>query len=130
MNRIRIVVLLSSAAMLSLASNLVGEQPVAAKVPFAFSVADRNLPAGEYRIEHRGAFLCIENRLDHRLVTLIANPGEPSYDGRSFLSFETVNGVRRLRSVSTPDAEGSVELIAPTPGKHVREAGHSAGFGR
>lgn len=130
MNRIRIVVLFSSAAMFPLASNLVAEQQVAAKVPFAFSVAGQNLPAGEYRIDHQGAFLCIENRQHHRLVTLIANPGDSSHDGRTFLSFETVDGVRRLRGVATPEAIGSVDLPASRQGKLAREAEHSAGFHR
>jgi len=130
MNRIRIAVLLSAATMLPLASNLVAEPPVVAKVPFAFSVGDRNLPAGEYRIEHHGAFLHIENRLDHRLVILIANPGEPSHDGRSFLSFEDLNGVRRLRGVATPDATGSVELPASRAAKQAPQRELSADFHR
>jgi hypothetical protein len=122
MNRIAVFVLLSAATMFPLASRLVAEPPMNAKVPFAFSVANRNLPAGEYRIERHGAFLSIEDRDNHRMVTLIAHPGEPSQDGRRFLSFDQVNGILFLRRVATPDSQSSVELSPSRTQNHAREA--------
>jgi hypothetical protein len=124
MNRIGVLALLLAATIFPLASNLVAEQPLSAKVPFAFSVANRNLPAGEYRIERHGVFLSIEDRDYHRMVTLIANPGERSEDGRSFLSFDEVNGVRFLRRVTTPSVSSSAELAAPRTNKLARAAEH------
>ena len=120
MNRIGVFAVLSAATMFPLASSLVAEQPLHANVPFEFSVAHRNLPAGEYRIEHHGAFLSIENQDTLRMVTLIATPGELSKDGRSFLSFEEVNGVLFLRRVATPDAQSSVEIAASKTRKQAR----------
>jgi hypothetical protein len=124
MNRIRIFVLLSVATMFPLASNLVAEQQVHAKVPFAFSVANRNFPAGDYSIQYHGAFLSIENRDDHRMVTLVATPGVRSEDGRNFLSFDEVNGVLFLRRVTTPEALSSVEFAVSRTEKHTGEAEH------
>jgi len=121
MNRIGVFAVLLAATMFPLASSLVAEQPLHANVPFEFSVANRNLPAGEYRIELHGVFLSIENRDTLRRVTLIANPGERSKDGKSFLSFEEVNGVLVLRRVATPDAQSSVELAASKTRKQARE---------
>ena len=121
MNRIGVFAVLSAATVFPLAKSLVAEQQLHANVPFAFSVANRNLPAGEYRFEHHGAFLSIENRDTLRMVTLIASPGERSKDGRSFLSFEEVNGVLFLRRVATPGALSSVELAASKTRKQARE---------
>jgi hypothetical protein len=121
MNRIGVFAVLSAATMFPLASSLVAEQPLHANVPFEFSVANRNLPAGEYRIEHHGGFLSIENQDTLRTVMLIATPGESSKDGRSFLSFEEVNGVLFLRRVATPDARSSVEIAASKTRKQARE---------
>jgi hypothetical protein len=112
MKRIAVFALLSAATMFPLASRLVAEQPIHANVPFAFSIANRNLPAGEYSIQRHGWFLSIEDRNSHRMVTVVAPPGERSKDGRSFLSFDDVNGVLFLRRVTTPEAASSVELAA------------------
>jgi hypothetical protein len=124
MNRIRTFVLLSAAAMFPLASSLMAEQQLSANVPFAFSVGNRLLPAGEYRIARHGAFLQIEKRDDHRSVTLVASPGEPSHDGRNFLSFDDADGVLSLRRVVTADAATSVELDASRTKKKAAQMEH------
>ena len=110
MNRIGVFALLSAATMFPLASSLVAEQQLNAKVPFAFSVANRILPAGEYLIRQDGSFLRIENLDDFQSATLISIPGERSADGRAYLSFDEVNGVHFLRGVSTQDDRRSVEV--------------------
>jgi hypothetical protein len=120
MNRIRAFVLLSAATMFPLASSLMAEQQMSAKVPFAFSAGKQWLPAGEYLIDHQGAFLKLEKRDDHQSVSLIARPGEPSRDGRNFLAFDDVDGVHSLRRVVTTDATNSVELPAPRAKKSAR----------
>jgi hypothetical protein len=99
-----------AATLFSLASSLVAQQPLKANVPFDFSVAGQMLPAGEYRIDHQGAFLRIEKRDEHRTMTLLAIPGEPSVNGSSFLSFDKVNGTFALRRVVTPYAVNSLDL--------------------
>jgi hypothetical protein len=99
-----------AATMFSLTSSLIAQQPLKANVPFDFSVAGSVLPAGEYRIDHQGAFLRIEKRDDHRTMTLLAVPGEPSANGSSFLSFDHLNGNFILRRVVTPYAVNSLDL--------------------
>ena len=110
MNRIYIFLLLLAASMCTLASSLSAEEIVSAKVPFAFSVANRTLPAGEYRFVQNGAFLHIEKCNDHQSVTLIANLGAPVDNGRTYLSFDHVNGVFFLRQVVNQYATNTVEL--------------------
>ncbi|UWZ84436.1 hypothetical protein [Occallatibacter riparius] len=124
MNRIAVSALLAAATMFPLASSLVAEPQLNVNVPFAFSVANRYLPAGQYRIERHGAFLTLDNQEDHRMVTLVANPGELSEDGRSYLSFDEVNGVRFLRRVATPHEQSSVELTASKDQKHAEQGEH------
>ncbi len=110
MKRIPTFALFLAATMFSLTSSLIAQQPLKANVPFDFSVADQVMPAGEYRIDHQGAFLRIEKRDEHRTMTLLAIQGEPSANGSSFLSFDKVNGTYALRRVVTPYAVNSLDL--------------------
>jgi hypothetical protein len=121
MNRVRIFApLLAAAILLPLASSLTAEQRVEFKVPFAFSVSDRVLPAGEYRIDRDGPFLHIENRDNHQIVILIARPGDNSKDGRIFLSFDQVNGTLFLRQLVDPNPTRSVNIAASKTEKQAR----------
>lgn len=128
MNRIGTFALLSAATILSLASSLPAEQPLKANVPFAFSVANRTLPAGEYRIQHHGAFLSLENWDNHRTTTVIAMPGERSKDGRSFLLFDQAQGVVSLRCVVTPEGLSSVQVAASRTRSHAQDVEHRQVF--
>jgi len=127
MNRIHIFVLLLISTICSLSSRLSAEETVKAKVPFAFSVADRTLPAGEYRMVHDGTLLHIENCDDHQSVTLVVSLSAPSRDKNTYLSFDQVNGSFFLRRVVNPHATNTLELAAfRNKNRHEKRTGNSS----
>jgi hypothetical protein len=85
MNRITAIALLSTATFITLGSALAQAQTVEAKIPFAFIVRNKVLPAGTYRISSLGTNLVQIGTRDKRAMeastTYFDNNG-PGSDGR------------------------------------------------
>jgi hypothetical protein len=86
------------------------ETEVVAKVPFAFVVENRTLPAGNYRIEPQGDFLLIENLDGKGSVFATAFQSDMTADGTADLYFHVVNGERYLNRIASTSAKTSLEL--------------------
>ena len=122
MNRTRNLVFLVVAAMIQTAPALIAQQQdFDATVPFQFSAGNRTLPAGEYRISRRNAFLQIENRNDHSAAIILTSSGEPSSDSQVHLVFDEVDEQHFLRSVVAPASLGSIELAVSSAEKKAQK---------
>lgn len=109
MNRIKILVFIVTASILQTASSLKAQQEVfSANVPFQFSVGNRTLPPGEYRVIRRNAFLTVENRRDSSSALVLASSADSSRDSQARLIFDQVNDLYFLRGVVAP--ADSIEL--------------------
>lgn len=103
MNRIKTLVLLVTTAILPTAPNLKAQQEVfIANVPFQFSVGNRTLAPGEYRIARRNAFLTVQSRRDSSSAVILTSSAQLSSDGRISLMFDQVNDLYFLRGIIAP----------------------------
>ena len=119
MNRTRNLASLAAIAILQITPSLIAQQPVfRANIPFAFSVDNKILPAGVYRISRRDAFLRIEGDTAEFYVTMFA--ANPSPDGRTLLLFDRVNGNNFLRELVTSSSDSCMQLPASSSEKKAR----------
>jgi hypothetical protein len=113
MKRIIAIAILIAGATVSSVTRAPAQEPhVIAKVPFDFVVADRTLPAGNYRIEPQLDFLLIDSLDGNGAVFATAIQGETRADGKAALYFDAVGGEHFLRRVASPTARTSVALPA------------------
>lgn len=121
MNRTKSLVFLVVAAIVQTAPGLTAQQQdFEATVPFQFSAGNRTLPAGEYHISRRDAFLHIENRKDYTAAIILTSSGDPSADGHVHLVFDEVNDQHFLRRVVAPASLGSIELAVSSAEKKAK----------
>lgn len=119
MNRIKTLVLLVTAATLQTALSLKAQQEmIKVKVPFQFSMGNRTLPPGEYRVTRHHAFLTIESRRDSSSALVSTSSDDSSRDSRVRLIFDRVNDLYFLREVVAP--AGTIELALSSTEKKVR----------
>lgn len=116
MNRIKSLVFLVTTAILQTAPALKAQQEVLdAKVPFQFSVGDRTLPSGEYRITRRNAFLTVESLRDFSSTLILTSSADLSRDNQTRLIFDQVDDLYFLRGVVAP--ADSIELVVSSTEK-------------
>ena len=70
------------------ATSAVAQNEIQAKVPFAFSAAQRTLPAGDYRVTLDRAVARVMLRGENTGAILFVTPAVELKDGRSFLRFQ------------------------------------------
>jgi hypothetical protein len=109
MNHIKSLAFFVVVGILQAAPRLSAQQQVFdAAVPFQFSAGDRTLPAGEYRLSRRTAFLDIQNRNDYGAALILTTNTDSSTDGKVHLVFDQVNDQYFLRGILGP--AGGIEL--------------------
>lgn len=109
MNRIKSLIFLVTAAILQTAPSLKAQQQVFnAEVPFEFSIGNRTLPPGEYRVTRRNAFLTVENRRDSSSALVLTSSAGSSRDSQTRLIFDRVDDLYFLRGIVAP--VGGIEL--------------------
>jgi hypothetical protein len=80
---------------------------VQATVPFDFSVADRVLPQGTYRIVADGDFLSISNLEHSKNLRVLGITGETAKDGQPKLVFDRIGDQYFLRQIVSTTARTS-----------------------
>ena len=116
MNRIKSLVLPITAVILQMAPSLKAQQEVFnAKVPFEFSIGNRTLPPGEYRVTRRNAFLTVENRRDSSSALVLTLSAGSSRDSQTRLIFDQVDDLYFLHGIVAP--VGSIELAVSSAEK-------------
>lgn len=114
MKRITVLALLSIAALVAVpAAN--AQAQLKAQVPFAFTVGDKPLPAGEYRIcTPRPGIVRLENWEQNVLLTLAAKSSPMDPSGQNQLVFARYGNqyfLRRILSEAAPSLNINIPVF-------------------
>jgi hypothetical protein len=127
MNRTRsLVASLVALGILQTTPSLIAQQEsrYRANVPFQFSLDNKTLPAGEYRIIRQGVFLRLDSRTTGTYILVAI--GEPSHNGHTSLVFDRVNGAYYLRKLVAPSSNDSLDIPASRTEKKALALEHLA----
>lgn len=111
MNRIKSLIPLIAAAIFQITPSLTAQEIVfRADVPFQFSVDDKTLPAGTYRLIRQGEFLQVENEKQSAGAFAMLFAGDSSHSGHDVLIFDRVNGTYFLRTIDDSSSGRCIQL--------------------
>lgn len=96
-----------------------------ARVPFPFAVGNQVLPPGAYEIKRQGSFIRLQNRDRQIGIFVLPAPGDRSYDGRSRLMFDSLDGTYFLRKIVTTSSMTSLDFPKFKLEKRANESGSS-----
>ncbi len=100
-------ILVMAAAVLAAPCAQAGNVVLKAKIPFAFVVADRQLPAGEYRIEQDHWRVKVYSATGERVAAVHWLPQATERQGGWNLVFQTYGSQRFLKVVGGQDGSGA-----------------------
>jgi hypothetical protein len=110
MKRITAIALFAIANLAMAGTSFAQSYGVAAKIPFAFSVGDKVLPAGSYTIKENSSLLMIRNRDQKTVVlSLFHEDGKKSPNGGK-LVFHKYAGEYFLSEILSDSADMHVQL--------------------